>query len=232
MFSGSQQKACAYQRCNGWRLVRQNAAPGGAQAWWGAQGLAGGQQSQFSVVAAATGGGGAGSQRCDLTQRKIPAVYEQRAASNVQREGCSSGLEQHRGTQTARGAARDARKVSMGSFHLSELQYRIAGVYGHGRRCGSQVAVQHVVGGSRRQHVVVHGSDGGRTDAGARGVGKQDLQWMLMQWQQGQHAKREIVERGGQAWVRWQQVLEELRAQREESSWTWRGRSTTRGPCS
>ena len=75
MFSGSQQKACAYQRCNGWRLVRQNAAPGGAQAWWGAQGLAGGQQSQFSVVAAATGGGGAGSQRCDLTQRKIPAVY-------------------------------------------------------------------------------------------------------------------------------------------------------------
>ena len=98
----------------------------------------------------------------------------------------------------------------MGSFHKSELQYRIAGVYGHGRRRGSQVAVQQVVGGSRRQHVVVQGSAGGRTDAGVRGVGKQDLQWMLVQWQQDQHARRKVVEQGGHAWVSWQQELEKL----------------------
>ena len=58
-----------------------------------------------------------------LTQRKIPAVYEHGAAGNVQREGCSSGLEQHRGTQTALGAEEDARKGSMSSLHKGELQW-------------------------------------------------------------------------------------------------------------
>ena len=123
MFSGSQHKAFAYQRCGGWRLVRQYATPGGAQTWWGAQGLAGGQQSQFSVVTAATGGWGAGSQQCDLTQRKIHAAYEDGAAGNVQREGCSSGLEQRRGTQTALGAEEGARKGSMSSLRKGELQW-------------------------------------------------------------------------------------------------------------
>ena len=138
MFNGSQQRACAYQRCGGWRLVRQYATPGGAQAWWGAQGLAGGQQSQFSVVTAATGGLGAGSRRCDLTQRKIHAVYEHGAASNVQREGCSPGLEQHRGTQTALGAEEDARKVSTGLLHKRELQW-ILGQWQKGQNVHSQV---------------------------------------------------------------------------------------------
>ena len=137
MFIGSQQQACAYQRCGGWRLVRQYATPGGAQTWWGAQGLAGGQQSQLSVVAAATGGWGAGSQQCDLPQRKIHATYGDGAADKVQREGCSSGLEQHRGTQTALGAEEDARKGNMSS---SFTKRSYSGYSGIGRRYSTYTA--------------------------------------------------------------------------------------------
>ena len=44
-----------------------------------------------------------------------------------------------------------------------------------------------------------------------RSVGKQDLQWMLVQWQQDQRVRRNIVEREGRAWVSWQQELEARR---------------------
>ena len=89
-------------------------------------------------MTAATGGWGAGSRRCDLTQRKIHAVYEHGAAGNVQREGCSPGLEQHRGTQTALGADEDVRKVSTGLLHKRELQW-ILGQWQKGQNVHSQV---------------------------------------------------------------------------------------------
>ena len=56
---------------------------------------------------------------------------------------------------------------------------RIAEVYGHGGKGEEQVALQHVVGGTRKHGAVEQGAAGGTIDAGVRGVSKQDLQWLL-----------------------------------------------------
>ena len=56
-------------------------------------------------------------------ERSTLYIYGRGAAGNVQRGGCSPGLEQHRGTQTAIGAEEDARKGNMSSLHKGELQW-------------------------------------------------------------------------------------------------------------
>ena len=89
---------------------------------------------------------------------------------------------------------------------------KIAEAHVHWGKHRERVMVQHVVGESRQHNVVAQGPAGGTNDVEVRSVGKQDLQWMLVQWQQDQHARRNIVEREGSAWVSWQQELEALRA--------------------
>ena len=85
---------------------------------------------------------------------------------------------------------------------------RIAEVYGHRGDQGEKVGMQYAVEVSRRNSAVALGSAEGSRAARVRGVSKQDLQWMLVQWQHDQHARRKIVEQGGHAWVSWQQEME------------------------
>ena len=88
---------------------------------------------------------------------------------------------------------------------------KIAEAHVHWGKHRERVMVQHVVGESRQHNVVAQGSAGGTRDVEVRSVGKQDLQWMFVQWQRDQHAKRKVVEQEGHAWVSWQQELGKLR---------------------
>lgn len=97
------------------------------------------------------------------------------------------------------------------SLEILRVINRIAEVYGHRGDQGKKAVIQHAVGVSRRNSAVALGSAEGSRAARVRGVSKQDLQWMLVQWQHDQHARRELVEQGGHAWVSWQQEMEALR---------------------